>query len=93
MNLQVLFSVACLLGCASAAMQQTVPEYVAQDFTAENLFTSGIEGPCVAEDGMLYIVNFAKKGTIGKVEANGSASHFVDLPEGSTGNGIRTDHN
>lgn len=51
-------------------------------------FPSGIEGPAV-ENGILYAVNYGKPGTIGQMTKNGETSLFVDLPEGSTGNGIR----
>lgn len=61
------------------------------DFTHENLFTAGIEGPAVDNKGNLYAVNFKKEGTIGMVDQTGYASLFIELPEGSTGNGIRFD--
>jgi gluconolactonase len=38
---------------------------------------------------MLYAVNYKQKGTIGYVRPDGSHGLFVDLPEGSIGNGIR----
>lgn len=60
-------------------------------FTALNGFTKGIEGPAVDRAGILYVVNFAKEGTIGQVKPDGSASLFVELPNGSIGNGIRFD--
>ena len=63
--------------------------YVSQTFTEPGGFPSGIEGPAVDRDGILYAVNFAKTGTIGKVSPDGEASLFVELPEGSVGNGIR----
>jgi sugar lactone lactonase YvrE len=63
--------------------------YESQPFTSNNEFTSGIEGPAVDQEGNLYVVNFGKEGTIGKVSPEGNASLFVTLPEGSTGNGIR----
>jgi sugar lactone lactonase YvrE len=52
-------------------------------------FTSGAEGPAVDKNGILYAVNFAKEGTIGKVTPTGEASMFVELTNGSIGNGIR----
>ncbi|GAB2515225.1 SMP-30/gluconolactonase/LRE family protein [Spirosoma aerophilum] len=58
-------------------------------FTSVNGFTSGVEGPAVDKSGMLYAVNFAKQGTIGLISPAGQASVFVELPEGSIGNGIR----
>lgn len=63
--------------------------YVSQTFTEPGGFPSGIEGPAVDRDGILYAVNFAKTGTIGQVTPDGEASLFVELPEGSVGNGIR----
>lgn len=70
---------------AEPTMQQAKP------FIADELFTKGIEGPAVDRDGNLYAVNFAKQGTIGIIDTQGQPRHFIDLPEGSTGNGIRFD--
>jgi gluconolactonase len=67
------------------------PLFKSSAFTALNGFTRGIEGPAVSKSGILYVVNFAKQGTIGQVNPDGSASLFIDLPEGSIGNGIRFD--
>lgn len=61
------------------------------DFTKENLFTGGIEGPAVDVNNNLFAVNFEKEGTIGMVKMNGKASLFVVLPDSSVGNGIRFD--
>lgn len=58
-------------------------------FTPANGFTSGVEGPAVDKAGMVYAVNFGKQGTIGQITPDGKASVFVELPEGSIGNGIR----
>src|SRR5690606_33510952 len=41
--------------------------------------------------GRIYAVNFAKQGTIGRVSPSGQGEVFVELPEGSVGNGIRFD--
>ena len=65
--------------------------YVSKDFTASGGFTSGVEGPACDIEGNLYAVNFNRQGTIGKVTPEGEASVFVELPSGSTGNGIRFD--
>lgn len=54
-------------------------------------FTGGIEGPCCDRDGVLYAVNYEREGTIGRVLPDGTADVFVDLPEGSVGNGIVLD--
>jgi gluconolactonase len=63
--------------------------YKATAFTAPKSFTPGIEGPGVDKNGNLYAVNFQKEGTIGKVTPTGEGSIFVNLPNGSVGNGIR----
>jgi gluconolactonase len=55
----------------------------------DRVFTEGIEGPGVDRDGLLYVVNFAKEGTLGVVRPDGHAELFVTLPAGSTANGIR----
>lgn len=60
-------------------------------FTAPGLFTSGIEGPAVDKSGIIYAVNYDHQGTIGQVSPKGEAGLFIELPEGSTGNGIRFD--
>lgn len=65
--------------------------YVVTDHTAENLFSRNIEGPAFDDKGDLYVVNFGKDGTIGKVSPDGSASLFIELPEGSTANSIKFD--
>lgn len=53
------------------------------------VFSKSIEGPAQGPDGILYLVNFERKGTIGQIDKQGTPSLFVNLPEGSTGNGIR----
>ena len=68
---------------------------MARDYVGDGVFTTGIEGPAVGPDGLLYVVSFEREGTIGRVKDNpdgtGSAELFVELPQGSTGNGIRFD--
>ncbi|RKU25262.1 gluconolactonase [Candidatus Poribacteria bacterium] len=63
--------------------------FVSKEFTPENGFTSGIEGPACDADGYLYAVNYERQHTIGKVTPDGEACVFVELPPGSIGNGIR----
>ena len=63
--------------------------YKSQVFTAPGGFTSGIEGPGCDRAGNLYAVNYNRQGTIGRVTPDGECSVFVELPEGSIGNGIR----
>jgi len=52
-------------------------------------FTSGVEGPGVDKDGTLYAVNYARQGTIGMITPAGQPTIFIELPNGSIGNGIR----
>lgn len=59
------------------------------DFTKEDSFTEGIEGPATDYEGNIYAVNFGEQGTIGKIKPNGESSLFIKLPNGSVGNGIR----
>ena len=59
------------------------------DFTSENSFTKGIEGPATDFLGNIYAVNFKEQGTIGKVSPDGKTAIFVKLPNNSIGNGIR----
>lgn len=80
--IKLLFPTLCILiSCKS--------EPKVEDFTKENGFTAGIEGPATDVEGNIYAVNFAKEATIGKVTPQGESSLFVELPEGSIGNGIR----
>jgi sugar lactone lactonase YvrE len=62
--------------------------FVAKPFTEEKSFTEGIEGPACDKEGNVFVVNFAKQQTIGKVTPLGKAEIFVTLPGKSTGNGI-----
>jgi sugar lactone lactonase YvrE len=63
--------------------------YVATEFTPRGGFTDGIEGPACDRAGNIYAVNYARQGTIGRVTPDGECSVFVELPNGSIGNGIR----
>ena len=89
-----------MAACETATVGQSAPSqqkalYVVQDYVGDGIFTQGIEGPAVGPDGHLYAVNFAREGTIGRVvngnDGLGNAGLFVQLPTGSTGNGIRFD--
>ena len=63
--------------------------YTSSIFTDPGGFTAGIDGPGCDRQGNLYAVNFQRQGTIGKVTPEGECSVFVELPNGSIGNGIR----
>jgi gluconolactonase len=89
------YSIAALFACSltllGCAQQNKLEMFKASTFTPVNSFTNGCEGPAVDKDGNVYAVNFAKEGTIGKVSPDGKPELFVELPQGSTGNGIRFD--
>jgi sugar lactone lactonase YvrE len=79
-----------LLLPASLAACAQEPLYTAKDLTAENMFSTNIEGPNFDKAGNLYVVNFVKDGTIGKISTtDGSGEVFVTLPEGSIANSIQ----
>ena len=63
--------------------------FASRSFTEPGGFTSGIEGPGCDIEGNLYAVNYARQHNIGKVTPKGDCSIFVELPNGSIGNGIR----
>jgi sugar lactone lactonase YvrE len=63
--------------------------YTSRIFTSPGGFTAGIEGPACDREGNLYAVNYGREGTIGIVAPDGRCGMFVELPAGSTGNGIR----
>ncbi|MBL7698590.1 MAG: SMP-30/gluconolactonase/LRE family protein [Chitinophagaceae bacterium] len=87
-----LSTIICALTLAGCAQQNKITDtFKASTFTPVESFTNGCEGPAVDKDGNVYAVNFAREGTIGKVSPGGKPELFVELPEGSTGNGIRFD--
>ena len=56
-----------------------------------NSSTTGVEGPAVDKTGTLYWVNYDHQGTIGQLSPGGKPGLFIELPNGSIGNGIRFD--
>lgn len=87
--LAALFSFQFSCGPSRKNIGPTPELFVAHDFTAENLFTNNIEGPNFDSKGVLYVVNYAKDGTIGKVNNDGNCELFLELPQGSTANAIQ----
>ncbi len=77
-----------LLICFAAGAQPAKSLFTAYDFTAENIFSENIEGPCFDRAGNLYVVNVQRDGTIGRVDDNGNATLFVNLPYNSIANAI-----
>lgn len=65
--------------------------WMASPLTAEGEFTKGIEGPATDAQGNIFVVNYNREGTIGRVSPTGKAELFVTLPTTSVGNGIRFD--
>ena len=91
-NMSISIVFAYTLPLIACAQQNKITDlFKASAFTPEHSFTKGCEGPAVDKNGNVYAVNFAKEGTIGKVTPDGKAELFVELPQGSTGNGIRFD--
>ncbi|MCW0449908.1 SMP-30/gluconolactonase/LRE family protein [Xanthomonas sacchari] len=93
MRCRPLLAALALLLAAPAGAQE--PLFHARDLVGDGVFTDNIEGPATGPDGALYVVNFAHDGSIGRVQRDadgrGQATLFVDLPDGSIGNGIRFD--
>lgn len=63
--------------------------FVTKVLTEPGSFTSGAEGPAVDFEGNIYAVNLYRQHTIGKVTPNGNSSVYIELEDGSIGNGIR----
>lgn len=85
-----LFFALCCLACTSISKQVADSElYKSSFFSPPKSFTSGAEGPATDIKGNFYAVNFQKQGTIGKITPDGKGEIFVELPNGSIGNGIR----
>ena len=93
-NLLTFFIMVAAISCKEA---QKLPAsgdlFKSSAFTPAKSFTSGAEGPAVDKDGNLYAVNFSREGTIGKISSAGQGSIFLELPNGSIGNGIRFSSN
>jgi sugar lactone lactonase YvrE len=76
---------------ASAQNSLSYELYKSSVLTPVNSFTEGVEGPAVDKTGCVYAVNLDHQGTIGQITPGGRTSIFVELPDGSIGNGIRFD--
>jgi sugar lactone lactonase YvrE len=85
-----------LIGCLLAAslLVTAADEEVlwkATPLTREGQFTTGIEGPAADANGFIYVVNYLRQGTIGRVNPDGEGMIYASLPGTSIGNGIRFD--
>lgn len=87
------FWMVCAAALATAAVAGAAGEtlWKATPLTRDKAFTPGIEGPAVDRKGAIYAVNYARQGTIGRTTPGGRTRVYVELPEGSIGNGIRFD--
>ncbi len=75
-----LFGLAVCWTIASSAIAQDT-QFQSQQTTPTGEYTFGIEGPAVDQGGHLYVVNFGKPGTIGKLAARATQSElFAVLP-------------
>jgi sugar lactone lactonase YvrE len=64
--------------------------FESRQLTPSREYTFGIEGPAVDAAGTLYVVNYQKQGTIGKVSPGEAHSEiYAELPPGTIGNAIR----
>ena len=66
---------------------------IAVPLTEAHSFTPEIEGTACDREGNIYAVSFTRKATIGRVTPAGKGEVFLEMPEGSLGNGIRFDRN
>ena len=78
-----------LLGACGRPEPSSAGLFTASVLTAAGRFTAGIEGPACDAAGNVLAVNFARQGTIGRVDPDGRGEVFAVLPEGSVGNGLR----
>jgi sugar lactone lactonase YvrE len=75
---------AALLVCGPAYADPAL--FQSRQVTRAGEYTFGIEGPAVDAAGNLYVVNFQRAGTIGRLRPNAAASElFATLPAGSIG--------
>src|SRR3569623_3563368 len=79
-----------LLSAATPLLAAETKLFESVQVTPADEYTHGIEGPAADLDGNLFVVNFGKPGTIGRLPAGGDASEaFTALHEGSEGTAIR----
>jgi sugar lactone lactonase YvrE len=91
-NLKIAFIIMLTCGVSficTAQKPQHRKLYTSTIFTLPKSFTNEVEGPATDKSGIVYAVNFSHQGTIGEIAKNGTGKIFVELPEGSVGNGIR----
>lgn len=88
-NIILILFLGFAVGCAHRINNSNNELFKASDFTAENLFSRNIEGPAFDKEGNLFVVNFQKDGTLGKIDKRGHVVLFATLPPGSIANSIQ----
>lgn len=73
------------------AIVLTAITYQSENWVDDGTFTQGIEGPAVAKNGDLYVVNYQQEGSVGRIVGKNQVEMLVKLASGSVGNGIRFD--
>jgi sugar lactone lactonase YvrE len=92
MSRLLILSLATLIAMtASNAASPDDRLFIATPLTPEGSFTEGIEGPACDREGNIYAVNYARQHTIGRTTPDGKSDVYLELPNGSIGNGIRFD--
>jgi sugar lactone lactonase YvrE len=82
----------CFGALSGVALAEEPALFESRQLTPSGEYTQGIEGPAADSAGALFVVNFGRQGTIGKLKPGASRSElFATLPPGSIGNGIRFD--
>lgn len=80
----------CALHFNSRAQTQKLALFQVRDLTKENQFSQNIEGPNFDKAGNLYVVNYLKDGTIGKIDpVTGAGQLYLTLPDSSIANSIQ----
>jgi sugar lactone lactonase YvrE len=80
----------CSIALALAAPARAEDLFQARQVTPAGEYTFGIEGPAVDASGTLYVVNFRRPGTVGRLSPGATRSElFAELPAGSVGVSIR----
>lgn len=85
----IMYIMVGLLTVSISGINAQKPLCESYDVTPDSVFMTWAEGPAVDAGGVLYAVNYGHQGTVGYVNPDGAHGLFVDLPEGSVGNGIR----
>ncbi len=90
MNTFTCLAVALTLVVSTVSSSAADTQFLATPLTTGG-FTKGIEGPACDREGNIYCVSLLKAQNIARVTPDGRAEVFVELPEKSSGNGIRFD--